>query len=684
MVSRDTMLTIDFETKSYADLQKVGAWAYSEDKTTDVICACWAVDAEEPHEWYIDEDGDICCTDELLECGTPKSIYMAIMTGHYVEAHNVSFEISIWTNVLNPQYGWMIPYEHSWRDTMAVACYYALPAKLERLARALGYPGKDPEGGRLITKYSKLYLKTAKDEIPPEDLRKFIDYCHWDVKLEQAVSDELGDLPDREAEIFQMDLETNMRGLCLDEEGIQIATSIVDQRVETLTSEFNKLTGLNPTQRDKVIAWFKDQDVELENMKADYLEELLEDGELPSGSPRRALEIRLAINKASTKKLDAMARNAGLDGRARFQTRYHGAATGRNTGSGFQPLNLVRGFEDVQPEQLVRDIRYGSSEWLDSLYGDAMEAVSKASRHWIVAGDGNKIIAGDFVSIEAVVIACLAGEDWKIEAFRNGDPIYELMACDIHALPKSAVKLAHKDKEEFKKKYPKQRFDGKTGELAFQYQGALGAWRKFDKSETHEDEAVIGFCKTWRARNTQIVNFWYGLQREALDAVEHPGKITGYREIGFEIVDEWLSMILPNGKRIWYRDPQIRMGMPNWHQPEIKEECREGSCNCEPIPKLSYMANKEGQWKRVYTYGGKLAENATQATSREVLAPARRRAKEAGYHEILTVYDEIVCEEPIYFGSVDHFTELMLGPPEDWYADWPIHVDAWEGERYKK
>ncbi|KKK79305.1 hypothetical protein LCGC14_2834840, partial [marine sediment metagenome] len=401
---------------------------------------------------------------------------------------------------------------------------------------ALGYGPKDPRGTRLISKYSKLHLKTATPEIPPEALAEFVEYCKDDVRREQAIGDELGDLPERELAIVQLYLRVNLRGLHLDKEGIDAATDIVAQRSKTLTAEFRELTGLNPTQGKKLLVWFEEQGLPLENMQAPYLEELMDDGELPSGPTRRALEIRLAINKASTKKLDAMSRQRGAGGRARFQTRYHGAVTGRETGSGFQPLNLNRGFDGMDPAQLTRDISYRDAAYLDALYGDATAAVAAAARYWIQAQPGNKILAGDYVSVEAVILACLAGEQWKIDAFRAGVKIYEFMADKIYQLPFGTVT---------KKTHPQERQDGKTGELAFGYQGALGAWLKFDSSGRHSDERIIEICKAWRAEHPNIVRFWYNLQEAAIAAVTYPGAIYHANAIGFEIQDEWLSMILP-------------------------------------------------------------------------------------------------------------------------------------------
>jgi DNA polymerase len=711
------MITIDFETKSYADLPKVGTWAYSEDPTTEVICVAYGVDSKPIQTWwpgkklegaqawsYDPEDFGSAERFEQLEIPDqmPSDLAMALFDGHTIEAHNVAFERAMWLNVVAPRFGWWLPDEHQWRDTMALCCYYALPAALDRVASVLGFKGKDPEGARLITMYSKLHLKTAKTHIPDhewvdwkqmtatergkhpgakeaggyfnEDFSKFVTYCVGDIEIEQSISDHLGDLPKRELPVFLLDQTINLRGIYLDQSGIDDAISIVEQRAGELKKEFVEITGLNPTQGAKLLVWFEEHGVKLENMQAEYLTELLEDGDLESGPARRALEIRIAINKASTKKLDAMIRQRGTDGRARFQTRYHGAVTGRWTGGGFQPLNLNRGFDNIDPEVLVKDISYRDAGWLDAVYGDAMDAVAKASRHWIAAPPGHKIIAGDFTSIEAIIRACIAGEKWEIEAYRNGVPMYEFMADKINGFPAGTVT---------KETHPAERQDGKTGELAFGYQGALGAWLKFDKSGRHSDARIIEICKAWRAEHSASVNLWYGLENAAIEAVR-TRRLVEYREIGFEIVDEWLTMILPNGKRIWYYNPQIRATRPQWCKPEVQPECAMGVCGHDPVPSLCYMAQKEGQWKLVHTYGGKLTENACQAISREILVPAMMRAEAEGYHVILSVYDEIITEVPEGFGSTEEFEQLMAGPLPDWAHDWPVSVKGWEGARYKK
>ena len=91
------MITLDFETKSYADLKKVGTWSYSEHESTDVICACWAIDDREVQEWWPGKNE----TDAI-----PADLWEALESGDTIEAHHVAFEIAIWVNVMEKKYGW--------------------------------------------------------------------------------------------------------------------------------------------------------------------------------------------------------------------------------------------------------------------------------------------------------------------------------------------------------------------------------------------------------------------------------------------------------------------------------------------------------------------------------------------------------------------------------------------------
>ena len=327
-------ITFDFENRSYADLKKVGAWRYSQHPTTEIICGCYGIDDQPIQSWWPDmperrakefegsqiwtESGDY----QDRYGSMPFDLFKAIKNRATVEAHHAGFEKAIWYNICVPELGWLLPEPEQWRDTQAVASYYAMPPALDKLAKAIGLAGKDPEGGRLITKYSKLHLPSSKKEIPDDDFFKFVDYCKEDVYQEQEVSDFLGDLPPEELKIFHLDQEINMRGIYLSEDSILDAVAIVEARAGEISEEFLELVGLKVTQREKIKDWLEERhDCPMDNMQGEYIEEVLkgEKNIRAEGPARRALELYTRHNKASTKKLASMLRHRGPDGRARFR-----------------------------------------------------------------------------------------------------------------------------------------------------------------------------------------------------------------------------------------------------------------------------------------------------------------------------------------------------------------------------
>ena len=646
------MLIIDFETRSEVDVTRAGSWVYSQDPSTDVICACWA-DAELPPESFVTRwvPGDSERPND--------SILMA---------YNVSFERSIYENILVPRYGW--PEDVEWLDLAAVTSYFGLPRGLGSALNALGLGAKDSAGKGLITKYSKLYLKTALRTIPPDDLQRFVDYCEEDVRQTKKLYHFLGWLPDIEDPRYDLHQEIAHYGFHLDVEGLSAAYDTREEVINEVTTRFHELTGLNPTQRDAFLRWCSDQGQPLENLQAAYVLETLP---TLTGTVAEAVRLRQDVAKTSTSKLDAMIRQCAGDGRARYQTIYHGTRTGREAGTGIQPLNFPRGWEDTDPEALVENIKHGG-EWLTMLYGQPIGAISAALRHFITATPGNTLYVGDFVSIEAVVLAALAGNEKRLDLFRAGGKVYERTADAVFKLPPGTVT---------KDTHPKERQVGKICELACGYQGALGAWRRFDSSDTFADEEVKAFVKAWREENSDTVDLWYALEHAAFRTVR-TGEPQKVRELTFRVEGSWLSVELPNEKKIWYFDPQIRMKMPVWHS-----ECdpRLG-CNCQPKATVTYMNPSSGAWFRDVGYGGKWAENITQAVAREILYDAMAAVAKHGWHKppkrgiVLSVYDEIALDHPSWLSEAEFRGALQEREP--WSASWPIGIDTWVGPRYKK
>lgn len=153
--------------------------------------------------------------------------------------------------------------------------------------------------------------------------------------------------------------------------------------------------------------------------------------------------------------------------------------------------------------------------------------------------------------------------------------------------------------------------------------------------------------------------------------------------------ENYLVLKLPDGKRVFYGLPQIKLLMPGWHDVELNKDCADNTCSCEPKDTLTYMRMKNGSWLRTSTYGGKLVENYVQAVSRQLLVNAMLRVDER-WKEIkpspitMTVYDEIVCEAPKGFICPGEFRDIISQSPGNWADELTIRADVWQGRRYRK
>ncbi|MGD9724373.1 MAG: hypothetical protein AB7U76_24300 [Pirellulales bacterium] len=583
---------IDFETFSECDLKKAGAWKYAQDPSTEVLMMAWAIGFEAPQLW-------------LPGMSFPERLRQHIARGGLLDAHGSTFEEAIWTEVCSPRMGWPEVEPHQWDCTMARCASRAIPLGLDQATMALGtQEKKDPEGKRLIKLFcvpQKITKKQTQARIfpadRPEEFAKFGSYCLDDVRSEQAMRRELKDLPAPERRVFIYNQAMNRRGITIDLESVHNARFIASKVEARLTEKLREVTCdeiQTHNQVARITEWLGARGVHLDDLQAGTVAEALPDVQRSHGrgSPEHTvLSIRADLAKASTKKLDGLIACTGRDGRVRGLSQYHGAFTGRNAGRLVQPLNLPRPRLDAEPEALIDAIAFRDDEWLEALYGcSALQVIADALRPMFMAGDGRVLVACDLSAIEAVGTAALAGEETKLDVFRRGEDPYCHFAS--FALKRPITK----------KENPKERQAvGKPGELAFGYGGGVNAWRNFDDSDTFTDEEVDEFKKAWRLQHPMIstppwskdhaVGFWYGLQAAAISAMQ--GKPTSFRDIHYERNGRWLVCTLPSSRRICYFDPKL-ISKPH--------RFREGEYELV----LSYMSVKNGRWKRVETWGGKL------------------------------------------------------------------------------
>jgi hypothetical protein len=322
------------------------------------------------------------------------------------------------------------------------------------------------------------------------------------------------------------------------------------------------------------------------SLTADVVEEIIASNTL-SAVQRRVLEIRQTMGAAAVKKLYSLRNHACPDGRVRGMLVYCGAErTGRFAGRGPQPQNFPNScsIKDLDVERVC------AGDF--SLYkGQEVEAISGSLRGLFI---GNRFIASDYSAIEAVVLAMIAGEQWRIEVFRTHGMIYEMSASKISGIPFEEF-IRHK--KETGEHHPMRKKVGKVAELASGYQGGVGAWKNFGADEFMTDEEIKTNIKKWREESPQIVRFWYGVEEAALKAVaSKSGQKFSYRDITYFKHNNILFCRLPSGRHLRYHQPRI--GVNQFGNPAVK------FMGYNSNPKMGAMG-----WTEIDTYGGKLTEN---------------------------------------------------------------------------
>ena len=704
-----SVLHADFETRSVIDLKKRGLDVYAHHGSTDLLSLAVA---------FNDEPAELVVARSSASDGraVPKSptFYRTmehVRDGGLVYAHNAAFEFTIWNTICVPRYGWPALRLEQMRCTMAMALAMGLPGKLEELVEALRLDvKKDMTGHRVMQQISRPRKKPA-DDCPYchgdgafmgdacscvvwwEDAAKYqtvFDYNVQDVEAERAAAGWLRELSDFEQRVWIVDQTINARGVHFDEAAARAALDVVADERQRLNERMFDLTGgavTTCTNAKALTAWISAQGVPTDSVAKAEVLALLEDDDLPE-NVRAALLLRQEAGKSSLAKLDKALEVLGPGGRLRNTKQYHSATTGRWGGRGVQLDNLVRPppwmkKPELQDEVLRNLVRHRSAHYIDFMYGAPMDVLTYCVRAFFGAAPGKTLIAPDYSNVEGRKIAWLAGEEWKLQAFRDADAgtgpgIYELTYARSFDVP---VETVTSD----------QRQIGKVCELALGFGGGVGAFQAMARVYNVQiaDEQADVVKNLWREQHRNIVNYWYALERAAINAVMTGNVFTAGapgREVKFRCVDGHLWCRLPSGRPLCYPYPEVRVMAAPWGQ-EKETLTFMTVPGDDPKFKARVVPDRHNfrRWVRIKTYGGSLAENVTQASARDLLAGALVALDDARYETVMHVHDEAVCEvdEDAPDATQREIEALMCRLPP-WAAGLPLVSEAWRGARYRK
>lgn len=733
-------LHLDVETRSPVDLVKRGPYKYVEHGSTDLWCACYAFGRSGPvFDWVPGQPCPPAIVEHVAARGTiiaHNAMFERLVWKHILHPryHWPMVDNDRWNCTMARAYAMALP-----GSLDGAAQALGLSTGKDLAGHKLMMKMAKPLKSKLFDDGSLVWADSA------ENIARLIQYCRQDVAVERELHRLLRPLSDRELRVWQLDQMVNDRGIGADLELAATAELMATQEMKLLNQEIRAVSSgviKSATSVAQIVRFCQSFGIDnIDSLRADRLEALLGRPNLPP-QVRRVLNIRAEASKVSVKKISALLTDSSADRRVRGLLSYHVATTGRWAGRRFQPQNIKRPTSKDQPT-LIELVKTGSLDTVRRFGGSPLEVIGDIIRGLIVANKGYRLYAADYSNIEGRVLAWLAGEEWKLDSFRLYDAgleedIYKLSYARAFGVPVQDVddsmrqlgkvmelalgyqggvgafqSMAHN----YRIVVPNERAD----ELKIAWRNAHPKTRSFWYAlERAALNAVRNAPKTDKETSK---SYYAGSRIESTN--EHDRDLC---KIGFFATKSFLFMRLPSGRLLSYPYPQIKMQRKRNTQytPMIEDDDKAavfeedaGQASPEPGPgplpdsidaimlrakqqsewkeTLTFMSTinpsnakrvvpdqyNKGNWMRITTYGGSLAENATQAVARDIMAEGMLRVEKAGYPVILTVHDEVVSEIFGSRGSREEFEQLMVTLPS-WATGLPVAAKAWFGDRYKK
>lgn len=639
-------ISIDLETYSSVDLGKSGVYKYAESEDFEIILFAYSID-----------DGEVKVIDLASGELIPEEILSALSDESIEKwAFNANFERVCLSRFLGERLN-----PKGWYCTMIWSAYLGLPLSLEKVGEVLKLDKQKMNEGKALIRYFSIPCKPTKTNgmrtrnLPHHDLEKwstFKEYNQRDVETEMEIKRKLSafPMPQSEWENYWIDQNINDRGILIDEVLVDSAIKFDEILRDENMDRAIGLTGLeNPNSPLQLKEWLNKKGLEIDSLAKKDVESALKNAE---GDIKEVLELRQELSKSSVRKYDAMKNVKGKDHRARGLIQFYGAnRTGRYSGRLIQVQNLRR--NNLKDLELARNlVKNEDYETLEILYESPSDILSQLIRTAFIAKEGTRFIISDFSAIEARVLAWLAGEQWVLDAFENGEDIYCRTASRMFGVPVEK----HGINGHLRQK-------GKIATLACGYQGALGALKAMGGIEMglSEDE-LQSIVDSWREANPNIVSLWWDIDSVVKRVVKTRSK-EKYKNLVISYEKGILFIELPSKRRLAY--PKAKIGMNRFGGESVVYEG-------------IVVGNK---WDKIESYGGKFVENIVQAIARDILAEAMMRLEKKGFNIVMHIHDEVVIESDS--SSIEEVNQIMSVVPI-WADGLILDADGFESEFYKK
>jgi hypothetical protein len=548
---------------------------------------------------------------------------------------------------------------------------------------ALGVPyRKDPEARKAMLHLARLEELAKKKRRKPKpadpaqyerDLALLVERCKTDVAATRACYNStrpghnsltLQPLSPEERQVLLLDTRINARGVHANTPFLETVRAFTIKERNSINVRLNELTAGVVTsvfQRDKIIAMINARGHNMTSLTKrsvagtlarkpeDFVHELL------------TLRQRGAYTSAQrVKKIQAFTDPA--DRRIRGALRYHGAHTGRWSSIGVQLHNLPRNDAEL-PRSLIDVVLAGDYAEL-ARFGNPLTVLAGLMRAAISAAPGHKLIWADFAAIESRKLAWLAGETWKLDAFRAYDASGDER---LHPYRQIAARMMRKDVLAINKS---ERQLGKNAEIAFGYCGVVGAWQRIAGDDGRSEAEIKAINHQWRDAHPRTLVFWERLMRTAHTAIRTRQAIWVNPAPAPSIVADFdghtLTLELPSGRLITY--PGARL-VPN-------RKFENGD------PDIEYMDNSKGGWRYKRAWSGILVENVVSGAARDLLAAALLRMDARGWPIVSHCHDEITIEVPNDSAVTEQDVLACMLEAPTWAAGLPLGGKVHSGPVY--
>ncbi|WOK01442.1 DNA polymerase [Pseudomonas phage UF_RH7] len=697
-----TVINLDYESKSPVNLKTEGLDRYSAHRDTEVMMASWSINEGTVQHWDYNNGR---MPGELREALEDPDVEKW--------AFNAQFERIMTQRVLKIK----TPYE-SWRCTMVLAYMQGFSGTLEQVGRNVGLPDdkqKMADGKRLIRLFCTPQKPTKNQPhiwrdllTDPDEWEHFCLYNIRDTETEMAIKRRLikYPVPASEWALYALDQQINDRGVPVDMDFVNNAIWMAARRKKELIADLKKITKLaNPNSTPQLLPWLKERGYPFDDIQKDTVKKVVSiplgklkrqldirqmlsvdeylDADDPGTVPvekqqemNRALDVRKNASRISIKKYNAIEAARGEDDRFRFSLQMHGASrTGRWAGRRLQTQNLPRTpkflEEDEDLEIATEMIRAGEYDMFQLYVGEPMEALVGLVRSSIRASEGRELRVCDLASIESVVIGWMCKCAWLMGVLDRGHDIYQSFGVHLFGKPYERVTKAERNISKPPTLGCGYRLGG--GEMRDGKKTGLWGYAENMGVNMTQDESIYA-VKVFRELCPEIVQTWYDLER-AVEKCVRTGATVQCGVIRFEMKKPYLCAVLPSGRRLYYFKPRI--------------ETKQFEGKTGPYTKKSFsyegQDQKTGQWTRIYSHGGKLVENFVQAIARDIIKAGLLRADRAGFDIVMHVHDEIVTEQPKNddVRTVALLSECMTAPIS-WAPGLPLKATGWAGQFYKK